>query len=304
MRRYLFATSLILAAASCRNRPGPDTLAFRERMGASHRIAVVVASKNWEEALVKLGSIPREIAFRLEYRDAAAILFFKRHTPLYLSVEDLKAVHQFLKKSLQFEKDLFNPAHFFSGKNLKRPEIDLEEMAERYAEIRPYETLPRGRKVIYLYGNSSDEMKESVRKALRDLEFQAEDVKEIPVLAESREQASIIAQRLREAQLGKVRTLSDYVPLQQPEKIVVLKKIRNFLTPKILSYLSSEDRKWAERFLTLEIFEPFSEDSLPSSVLTHYTERNGARGRLLYVDGPRDQIRKVAKSVSEKAIIP
>jgi hypothetical protein len=293
------ALGLLLGSSACHS---PDSNgndeAFSARMGTTTRVAVFVDSKNLIEAVAKLQKIPKDVVFRVEHGEAAAIRFFKRHTPLYLTVKDLESVYRFMKESYQYKKDLFNPLGFFTGKKLKKPEIDFDGMADRYLQVRPYKNLPSGRKVIYVYGNVPTEMRSRVNEVLNGLKPTIEEVKEIAVLAENRDQARKVAAKIRSAQIGTVQTIEDFIPDSQPEKIVVLKRIRRLLTPKVLSFLSAEDRAYAEGFLNLEIFEPFFEKDLPQAVLARFTEVNGAVGNVIYVDGPRDQIEKIAQQIS------
>jgi hypothetical protein len=293
----------ILFLAGCFQKTDPFTEDFRKRMGATDRLAVMVESAKLAVAVTLLEKVPKEVFYRVEYGEATAIRFYKRHTPLYLSVSDLKEVYRFMQESLQFEKDLFNPATFFNGKRLKKPEIDLEGMAERYALTKPYKNIPKGQKLIFLYGNSREEMRTKAKEVLGELALSIEDVREVIVLAEKRVQAKVIAEKLKSSQIGTVQTLEDFVPTEQEEKILVLKKIKKFLTPKVLSYLVREDREWAQRFLELEVFEPFSEKDLPSSTLSRFTEVNGSLGTVLFVEGDPERIAEIVNSVSQRALI-
>lgn len=83
-----------------------------------------------------------------------------------------------------------------------------------------------------------------------------------------------------------VQTMADFVPKQQLEKHLLLKQIQRELTPRVMARLSPEKKKFALEFLTPEVFEPVTRESLPALIRTKFTEKDGSVGKLVLVEPP------------------
>jgi predicted RND superfamily exporter protein len=86
--------------------------------------------------------------------------------------------------------------------------------------------------------------------------------------------------------IAAVRTLSDFVPLNQTKKIDVLNAIDGLVTPRVRQALSSEDRSRIDSFLTPESFVGLKQSEVPPLVLQKFTEKDGSVGKLVLVEPP------------------
>ncbi len=86
--------------------------------------------------------------------------------------------------------------------------------------------------------------------------------------------------------ISSVQIFEDFIPKQQPEKIQVLKEIRELLPPRLVHRLSIADQKLISDFLRPEAFEPMSFKNMPELVIKKFTEKNGNVGRLILVEPP------------------
>ncbi len=121
------------------------------------------------------------------------------------------------------------------------------------------------------------------------------DLGPVVILPKDRENtrkiAELLKQKIKENSednlLESVKTLDDFIPTQQEEKIKVLNEIRRTLSPKILKHLSEADRKLVDQFLTPATFAPIVEKDLPTLILDLFREQDGSTGKLVVVDPRR-----------------
>jgi uncharacterized protein len=121
------------------------------------------------------------------------------------------------------------------------------------------------------------------------------------LLADSVEEAQEARQKIIErddasprACIGPVEALSDYLPTQQPEKLIVLAELRRLLSDDALSLtdtatqqqLATLNQRLAVFFID-ETPTPVRLQDLPVSVAAPYTELDGTRGRLLQLQRGR-----------------
>lgn len=83
-----------------------------------------------------------------------------------------------------------------------------------------------------------------------------------------------------------VRSIHDFVPPQQQEKVAVLHEIARLLPRNILRQLPPSERKLADQLLTSEAMRPFGDSDLPEMILRRFTEKTGEVGRLVLVEPP------------------
>ena len=81
-----------------------------------------------------------------------------------------------------------------------------------------------------------------------------------------------------------VSTLQDFVPADQAAKIAVLKQLKDRILRARRRHLVA-DADWAkiERYLPPDDLKPFGIADLPEGVARSFTERDGTRGRILYI---------------------
>jgi len=88
-----------------------------------------------------------------------------------------------------------------------------------------------------------------------------------------------------------VRTIYDFVPRRQKEKIRELREIQALLPPWVISRLPRTERRLINTLLRPESFRPFGRRDLPELVQGKFTERNGTIGRLILVEPPLDSMK-------------
>lgn len=82
----------------------------------------------------------------------------------------------------------------------------------------------------------------------------------------------------------KVVSIYNLIPDQQPEKLALLRQIRARLErTRELGKLSEDDWRAIEPYLPAADLQPFGVDDLPERVARPFTERDGTRGRIVYV---------------------
>jgi predicted RND superfamily exporter protein len=114
------------------------------------------------------------------------------------------------------------------------------------------------------------------------------------ILPQSREDALKIAASLKKLKaeqgdqslIASVQTIDDFVPSDQEAKIEVIRQIRALLSPRLLRRIAAEDQKLISEFLTPETRKPITIADLPPLVLSKFTEKNGAVGKLVVVEPP------------------
>jgi len=114
-----------------------------------------------------------------------------------------------------------------------------------------------------------------------------------PLLTDFRDQVPhikevILSQPNARATIGDVKTLFDFLPKQQEEKLAVLADIRRLIDRKI-DFLDEEDRKDIEAYRPPEDLRVLTLEDIPDVVARPYTEADGTRGRILYVYGHPDE---------------
>ena len=82
----------------------------------------------------------------------------------------------------------------------------------------------------------------------------------------------------------KVASIFNLIPEQQAEKLALLNQVRARLERvRALGKLSEEDWKEIEPYLPPKDLKPFGVEDLPERVTRPFTERDGTRGRIVYV---------------------
>lgn len=111
----------------------------------------------------------------------------------------------------------------------------------------------------------------------------------LAVLASSAEQVSYFQAQLEErrAQMprafGALSSIADILPADQEVKLPVLRELRQLMLD-IRPHLTEELQRQVDEQLPPESVRALTPDDLPRSVARPYTERDGARGRLLFVE--------------------
>ena len=83
-----------------------------------------------------------------------------------------------------------------------------------------------------------------------------------------------------------VQTIDDFIPKNQPEKIAVLREIRELLPQSIMDKLDPEDQRKVHALLTPEVVREIKNQDLPPLVRDKFTEKDGSIGKLVLVEPP------------------
>ncbi len=115
----------------------------------------------------------------------------------------------------------------------------------------------------------------------------------LAVLAPSREEAQRFRRRLEENRdrfpraYGEIRTIDDLLPKDQEAKLPLLSELRRLML-EIRPHVSADLQRLIDEQLPPENPVALQPDDLPRSVARPYTERDGTRGRLLFVESHPD----------------
>lgn len=93
-------------------------------------------------------------------------------------------------------------------------------------------------------------------------------------------------ERLREhehAPFGRVSSIDDLLPTEQPAKIELLAEIRSLLL-NARRFASEEDQRNIDENMPPEHIEPLRDADLPESIARPFTEKDGTRGTILAVE--------------------
>ena len=114
----------------------------------------------------------------------------------------------------------------------------------------------------------------------------------IVILPTNRATAQQIASEVKKIQenegetsfISSVRTIDDFVPKDQLQKIKTLKSIQRLLTPPMISQLEPEQRKMTLELLSPQARLPFSVTELPEMILSKFREKTGVIGNLVLIE--------------------
>lgn len=177
-------------------RSGKDLNILTSRMESIDSLALVLFTKDSEsgqkvvDALAaRLQQIPRNIAALVEYKVADEMAFFKKRAGLFLSVEDLEKVKNYIRDRIKYDKEMYSPFNIFPvSERLKKPELDFAAIQSKYKRNGAYDTFPNGYYsnpegtqriiLVYMAGKHSDVhtaklLKSEVDKAIADVNPQA-----------------------------------------------------------------------------------------------------------------------------------
>jgi predicted RND superfamily exporter protein len=177
-------------------RSGKDLNTLTSRMESIDSLALVIFTKDSQsgqkvvDALAaRLQQIPRNIAALVEYKVADEMAFFKKRAGLFLSVEDLEKVKNYIRDRIKYDKEMYSPFNIFPvSDRLKKPELDFKAIQSKYKRNGAYDTFPNGYYsnpegtqriiLVYMAGKHSDThtaklLRAEVDKAIADVNPQS-----------------------------------------------------------------------------------------------------------------------------------
>lgn len=129
-----------------------DLREVTERLESIDNLAVLVFSKNTDasrrfvvDLARELEKVPRSVISSVEYKIDRELQFFKSRQALYMDLEDLEKVRDYVRDRIEFEKQLYNPLTIFSESELPEPHLDFLALRQKYdGKTSVYERLPGG----------------------------------------------------------------------------------------------------------------------------------------------------------------
>ncbi|MEK6579355.1 MAG: MMPL family transporter, partial [Bdellovibrionota bacterium] len=129
-----------------------DLAEVTKRLESIDNIAVLIftqdskAGKKFVDDLaIKLSLVPKSVLSSYEYRITTELKFFKDRQPLYMELEDLTRVRDYISNRISFEKELYNPLNIFNGKDIPEPKLDFYALKGKYeGRTSSFERFPDG----------------------------------------------------------------------------------------------------------------------------------------------------------------
>lgn len=162
------------------------------RLTSISNLAILIFSEHPKESkrfvldlTKKLNQLPKSLVSSVEYQITPEIRFFKDRQALYLDLDDLKRIENYIQDRISYETQLYNPLNIFSEIELKEPHFDFNGIKQKYGgSVSNYEKLPDGfyatadekKRAILVYlageGGAIDrslELKKKVEEAIQSL---------------------------------------------------------------------------------------------------------------------------------------
>lgn len=122
------------------------------RLPSIDNLAVLVFSKNTAaskkfviDLSQKLQELPKDIVASVEYEISKELRFFKDRQALYMDLNDLIQVRDYISQRIEYEKELYNPLNIFGSKELPEPKLNFLALRQKYqGKGGSYEKLPDG----------------------------------------------------------------------------------------------------------------------------------------------------------------
>ncbi|MCM0607026.1 MAG: MMPL family transporter [Xanthomonadaceae bacterium] len=143
-----------------------------------------VASKRFVDDLAtKLHQAPPSVIASVEHRIDKEIAFFKQRRSLFIELEDLIQIRNYIRDRINYEIELYNPLTFLGNVNVPEPLLDLQQLRRKYeTKSNQFDHLPDGyyaRKdetmrlvIVYMPGKNietSIKLSEYVRNSVKQL---------------------------------------------------------------------------------------------------------------------------------------
>jgi uncharacterized protein len=116
----------------------------------------------------------------------------------------------------------------------------------------------------------------------------------IAILLDDRDEASAVVEQLEKLRkedpdlLGAIRTVQDFVPDHQRDKLDVLEEIRD-VAPRLEEYADEEQKELLREHTPPEGLKPIEAEDLPASITRLFTDRQGELGRIVFVEHHEDR---------------
>ncbi|MCM2324817.1 MAG: MMPL family transporter [Oligoflexia bacterium] len=109
------------------------------RLQSTENLAVLVfspdtrASKRFINDLArKLKAVPRSVIASIEYEIRNELQFFKDRQALYMDLDDLARIRDYISSRIEYEKELYNPLNIFRSDEIPEPRLDFLALRQKY----------------------------------------------------------------------------------------------------------------------------------------------------------------------------
>ena len=117
-----------------------DLTEIRARLQSIDNLAVLIYSNKPEQSrrfvddLAKaLEKLEPETVSSVDYKIDKELKFFSDRKALFLDIDDLRHIENYIKNRIDYEKSLYNPLNIFSGISLHEPKLDVEALLKKYS---------------------------------------------------------------------------------------------------------------------------------------------------------------------------
>jgi len=117
-----------------------DLKQVTSRLRSIDNLAILVFSKDSKAAgrfqadlARELESLPTDISAGVEYKISDELRFFEKRQALFISVDDLKDIRDFIRKRIAYEKFIANPINLVIDHKPLEPEYDFHALEKKYA---------------------------------------------------------------------------------------------------------------------------------------------------------------------------
>jgi predicted RND superfamily exporter protein len=117
-----------------------DLSEIRRRMQAIQNLGILIFTEDADagkrfsvDLAARLQKLPPTVAAGVEYRIDKELRFFDSRKALFVSVDDLEQIKNFIKARISYEKQLYNPLTFLGNVELPEPKLDFPALMNKYA---------------------------------------------------------------------------------------------------------------------------------------------------------------------------
>ncbi len=114
----------------------------RSRLETTSSLAILMisanpaASKRFVDELAReLSTLPRSVCAGVEYRIDRELEFFNRRKSLFVELEDLRKIRDYVQARIHYELNLYNPLTIVENKTLQEPKLDLRALEKKYTSM-------------------------------------------------------------------------------------------------------------------------------------------------------------------------
>ena len=133
----------------------PSILDFKEvseRLESIDQFAILLFSSDIHgskrfviDLAEKLEKLPRSLIASVDYRIDRELQFFKSRQALFMSLEDLNKIHDFIVDKIEYETQLYNPLNLLGSEELREPHLNFYALKKKYdSQASAYARLPGG----------------------------------------------------------------------------------------------------------------------------------------------------------------